>query len=108
MGHGRKFRAKLRPTAPLICPRSLRIQTPSLRFSEVGCKQNRERIENYEIRYVTFGRREVAPQTNEGSFRDGQRNDAARRNFFDELTEMWDNEILFFGPFQVGRALTEI
>jgi len=51
MGHGRKFRAKLRPTAPLIRARSLKnsnVEPPRQALLDAN------EIANYEVRCVAF------------------------------------------------------
>lgn len=77
MGHGRKFRAKLRATAPLIRARSLRIQNGRADANEIASES---KIMRYEVRCFCANK----SGSSEDSFRDGQRNCATRRDFSDE------------------------
>lgn len=95
MGHGRKFRAKLQPTAPLIRARPFRIQTPSV----ATLRRNCVRIETYEVAFA---------RTSDKALFDATGRDFSNVAANELLKREWDNEILFFGRFQVDRTLTEI
>lgn len=122
MGRGRKSRAKLRPTARVNTRAAVKNSDDAGRSSSRESARRGEiareskKVMRYDV--VAFARARARPTTRR--YDKATRRDATRRNATETFPSLckraatprreskWDNEILFFGRLQVGRALVGI